>query len=213
MLGIAPRRRIDRLPLARPELMTSGMVEDTLLAHASGLRLLLGPADDREPPPVAAVAPLLQMLATQADRVLIDLGSVPTDFGRAAMQLAWEVWVVTSPDPVAAARAGTAIQAMEQAGVRPQKIGLLASQTSPEMTLGRAELEQATGRAVIFAVPAAPRACFEALRRGVPLVELAAELPTGQSLARIAATLAEQRSATLTQPVVQTEPAATAARS
>ena len=27
--------------------MTSGMVEDTLLAHASGLRLLLGPADDR----------------------------------------------------------------------------------------------------------------------------------------------------------------------
>ena len=101
---------------------------------------------------------------------------------------------------------------MEQAGVRPQKIGLLASQTSPEMTLGRAELEQATGRRS-FSRAGGAGARFEALRRGVPLVELAAELPTGQSLARIAATLAEQRSATLTQPVVQTEPAATAARS
>jgi pilus assembly protein CpaE len=190
LLGLPPRRQVDRLPLARPEVLTVRMVEDTLLDHPSGLRLLVGPGGDREPPPAAGAAALVDGLRQLAQVVVADLGGITDAFAQAALRQAHQVWVVTEPEPAAAERAGAVIAALEGWGVRPKKIGLVANQTSPAMRLGAAALAEATGRAVFAAIPAAPQACAEATRRGQVLLDLAPDLPTTRAIAALARAIA-----------------------
>jgi len=177
---------MDRLPLAHPEALTTPMVEDTLLSHGSGLRLLAGPAGTKDDPPVSGVGALLDRLRTLADVIVADLDPTPTGFGSGALRVADEVWLVAEPEPIAVGRAAALIEAMERWGMRPARISVIANQTSPEMTLGRVEILAATGREVGFAVPAMPKACAEAVRRGAPVVELAPELPGAQVLTGLA---------------------------
>jgi DNA-binding response OmpR family regulator len=46
VLGLQARRQVDRLPLTRPDVITTRMIEDTLLEHGSGSRLLVDLAPD-----------------------------------------------------------------------------------------------------------------------------------------------------------------------
>jgi pilus assembly protein CpaE len=189
VLGVPARRQVDRLPLTRPEVMTVGMIEETLLDHGSGLRLLVGPSGERDLPAIEGVTALLDGLRQLAKVVIADLGGIFDPFAQAVLKTAHQIWIVTEPEPVAVERAGALIQTLERWGVRPKKIGLAANQTSPVMRLGAAEIAQATGREVLAAIPAAPQACYEAARRGQALIDLAPGLPASQAIAAMASAI------------------------
>jgi Flp pilus assembly CpaE family ATPase len=165
------------------------MIEDTLLEHGSGLRLLVGPGGDREPPTIEGATALVEGLRQLARVVLADLGGIFDPFAQAVLRTAHQIWLVTEPEPTSVERAGALIQTLERWGIRPKKIGLVANQTSPVMRLGAAEIAQATGREVLVAIPSAPQACYEAVRRGQLLIELAPELPASQAVGALASTI------------------------
>lgn len=189
MLGVPARRQVDRLPLTRPEVLTVRMIEDTLIDHASGLRLLVGPSGDRELPPVAGATALLDGLRQLAKVVIADLGGIFDPFAQAVLHQAHQIWIVAEPEPSAVERAGALIQTLERWGVRPKKLGLVANQTSPVMRLGSAEIVQATGREILAAIPSAPQACYEAVRRGQALIDLAPDLPASRAIAALASAI------------------------
>lgn len=189
MLGIAARRQVDRLPLTRPDLLTPRMIEDTLLDHPSGLRLLVGPTGERELPSVESATALMEGLRLLCDVVLVDLDGLIDTFAQAALQSAHQVWVVTQPEPASLDRASAVVQTLERWGIRPKKIGLIASQTNPVMRAGATEIAQVTGRQILSAIPAAPQACYEATKRGEALIDLAPDLPTARAIAALAQTI------------------------
>jgi DNA-binding response OmpR family regulator len=188
-LGLAPRRRVDRLPLGRPEVMTRGMVDGTLVDHPSGLRLLLGPSGEQEAPAAAALRPLVDLLRTLAEVVILDVDGIGSVWGEAGLRAASRILVVTEPEPLSLDRAGAVIGLLEHHGVRPGRIEVVANQTHPTMTVGAAEIEERTGRAVGFALPAMAQACAEAVRRGQPLVRVAPHLPGTLTIQAIAAAI------------------------
>jgi Flp pilus assembly CpaE family ATPase len=165
------------------------MVEDTLLDHGSGVRLLVGPGGEREPATVEGAAAVVEGLRQLAQIVVADLGGIDDALAQAVLRTAHQIWVVTEPEPTSVDRAGAIIQTLERWGVRPKKIGLVANQTAPVMRLGGAEIAQSTGREVLAAIPAAPQACYEAVRRGQMLIELAPELPASRAIAALAGTI------------------------
>jgi pilus assembly protein CpaE len=199
LLGVPPRRRLDRLPLARPDVLTVEMVEDTLLAHPSGLRLLLGPTDN-EAPPGEGVAATIEGLRQLAQVVVADLDGVANVYSQATLAVADQVWVVTEPEPTAVDRTEAVIAALEQRRVRPHKIALIANQTSPTMRVKTTAIAERAGRPVVYAIPSFPQACAEAVRRQVPVIELAPKLLPNRVLASLAATVAAGRPTPVAAP-------------
>jgi CheY-like chemotaxis protein/MinD-like ATPase involved in chromosome partitioning or flagellar assembly len=186
VLGIPARRQMDRLPLMRPEVLTVRMIEDTLIDHGSGLRLLVGPSGDRELPTIEGVTALLDGLRQLAQVVIADLAGIFDPYSQAVLQKAHQIWIVAEPEPSSVERAGALIQTLERWGIRPKKLGLIANQTSPVMRLGSAEIVQATGREILAAIPSVPQACYEAVRRGQALIDLAPDLPASRAIAALA---------------------------
>jgi pilus assembly protein CpaE len=188
-LGVVARRQVDRLPMTRPDLMNTRMIEDTLLEHRSGLRLLIGPTGERELPSVEGASALLEGLRLLCQIVVVDLGGLTDPFAQAVFQKAHQVWVVTQPEAASVDRAGATIQTLERWGVRPKKIGLIANQTSPVMRAGASEIAHSTGREVLAAIPSVPQACYEAVKRGEALIDLAPDLPASRAILALANTI------------------------
>jgi CheY-like chemotaxis protein/MinD-like ATPase involved in chromosome partitioning or flagellar assembly len=185
VLGMAARRRMDRLPLSGARPFDATAVANTLLTHGSGLRVMFGPAGGQAPPTADGLIALWDILKAMAESVVIDLGSAVDAVGQVTLRLADRIWVVTTPEPASVERAAALIRVLEQWGVRPQKIDLLVNQTNSAMVMEVAEIAQQTERAVNFAIPAAPEACFEATRRGLTLVELDPRLPAARVLSSL----------------------------
>lgn len=95
-------------------------VLDAVFPHTSGLHLLLTPLDIREVEYVTpqAVRRIVSLLRQQYDVVLIDAGSHVTPVQAAAVELADEVVVVTTPDVLALRALRRIIQTWEDLGVR-----------------------------------------------------------------------------------------------
>lgn len=203
LLGIHPRRRIDRLPLTRPEVMTTTMVADTLIEHQSGVRVLLGPSGEQDLPPAAGVTAAIEGLRQTAPIVIADIAGPFDSYGKAALAAANQVWIVTEPELASVDRAAAIVALLEQLGVRPAAIHLIANQTAPEMSVPIAVIASRVGRPVIVALPTSGAACTEAVRRGAPVVDLAPDLPLSRRLRSLAEVIASGRSpsTSLAEPV------------
>jgi DNA-binding response OmpR family regulator len=211
VLGLTPRRQVDRLPLTRPDVITTRMIEDTLLEHGSGLRLLVGPSGERELPTPEGAAAVVEGLRQLAQVVIADLGVITDALAQAGLQHANQVWIVTEPETASVDRAGAVIQTLERWGIRPKKIALIANQTNPVMRLGAAEITQATGREVLAAIPSAPQGFYEAVRRGQPLIDLAPDLPASQAISALATAIGAKPNWFPTAPQIAVPAAAPAA--
>jgi len=202
LLGLQPRRRVDRLPLTRSEIMTTTMVADTLIDHESGVRVLLGPSGEQDLPPVAGVTAAIEGLRQTAPIVIADIAGPFDPYGRAALSSADQVWIVTEPELASVDRAAAIVALLEQLGIRPAAIHLIANQTAPEMSVPIAVISSRVGRPVIVALPASGAACTEAVRRGAPLIDLVPDLPMSRRLRSLAEVIASGRSpsTTLAEP-------------
>lgn len=180
LLGLPSRRRIDRIPLKRPEILTATMIENTLLDHPSGLKLLAGRINDASPVDETAANPLIEAIRRCAQFVLFDVDSAPTPVTRAACRVSSQIWVITEPEPVAVERAAALIGALEESGISSKRIGLIVNQTSPAMALTSEEIERTAGIKPTYVIQAMPNACYAATTRGATIVELAPQLPAAQ---------------------------------
>lgn len=190
LLGMTPRRRLDRLPLTNPDLFTPAMIENTLLAHASGLRLLAGRAREGGLVGDEVAHGLIEVIRRCADVVVLDVDEDPTAFTHAACRIASQTWIVTEPEPTSVERAASLVIQMDEGGIPGSRIGLVVNQTSPSMVMTASEIAAKVGIEPTHLLPAMPNACYAAAARGVPIIELAAQLPAAQAFAAFASAIA-----------------------
>lgn len=190
LLGISPRHRLDRVPPTRTDALSPSTIANALIVHASGLRLLAGRQRETAPIGDEAALSLLEALRRTADAVVVDAGADPTDLAVCACRIAGQAWVVTEPEPASVGRARALLELLEEQRVGRRRIGLLVNQTSAAMAMTVAEIEEKTGIAPQHVLPSMPNACYAAAARGVPIVDLAAQLPAAHAFAAFASAIA-----------------------
>src|SRR4051794_20009602 len=97
-LGLPARRRLDRIPLNKSEILTTAMIENTLLDHASGLRVLASRLREIGPVSDEGAEALVEAVRRCTDYLVIDADGDPHALTRAACRVSSQVWVVVEPE-------------------------------------------------------------------------------------------------------------------
>lgn len=132
--------------------LSAQAVADAVVAHESGLRLLLAPADVRD---IEAVTPrslreVIAVLRREYDLVVIDAGSHVTPVQATAVELADEVVVVATPDVLALRALRRAVSQWEGLGVRKESdLHVLLNRVSKQTTVSADTVRQLTRAPVI----------------------------------------------------------------
>jgi DNA-binding response OmpR family regulator len=190
LLGLGDGRFSERLSLENPETLTSTAVEGALIPHSSGLSILLGATTGSAPATAEGVLSLQRTLRALASMTVVDLDSAVDPFGQVTLRTADRIWIVTEPERASVERAQALHILLEHWGVPHQNVGLLVNQTHPDMVLEPAEIGQGVGRPVGCWIPCAAASAFEASRRGMPLIDVARDLPVATALSALAASFA-----------------------
>lgn len=127
--------------------LSARAVTDAVVLHASGVYLLLAPNDVRD---VEAVTPqalreVLAVLRQEFDLVILDVGSHVTPAQAAAVELADEVLMVTTPDVAALRGLRRTISQWEQLAVRKESdIRVLVNRVSRQSSVSPDAVRQLT---------------------------------------------------------------------
>ena len=100
LLDLQSHRSIADLASVAEGEVTVRSLDDTLYVHSTGLRVLLAPerGEDGEDISASAARQILGALKFQYDIVICDVGSVMTEAGAVAVEMASNVLIVTTPD-------------------------------------------------------------------------------------------------------------------
>ena len=140
--------------------ITARMVENALVGHVSGLRLLLAPIEQRSAPMAIAseqAEGVVRQLATLADVIALDLGS--------RLVLALE------PQRIAVSLMQALLAELEKAGVGPDKVvTVIVNHSASAASLSKGTIEGLLGRDVVIVIPPAPEVAFQASDQGTPII-------------------------------------------
>jgi pilus assembly protein CpaE len=170
LLDLQSHRSIADLASVAEGEVTVRSLDDTLYVHSSGLRVLLAPerGEDGEDISASAARQILGALKFQYDIVICDVGSVMTEAGAVAVEMASNVLVVTTPDVPAIRAANRLLRLWERLQIdTPARI--LLNRTSREH-----EIQPDFARRVLQApvldttLPSGFRDLEEALNTGHP---------------------------------------------
>lgn len=170
LLDLTHHRSVDDLVEVAQE-VTSRHLNDALYAHKSGLRILLPPPQgEHEADITAEVARgILGSIRTRFDLVVADVGSVVTDGGSMATELADEVLLVTTPDVLAMRSAARMVQLWERRRFRKDGITVMVNRASRDTEVQPDLIGRVLNLPVMNAsVPAAFRDLETAVNTGVP---------------------------------------------
>jgi pilus assembly protein CpaE len=153
------------------EEITQRSLDDTLYVHPSGLRVLLAPdrGEDAEDLGGTAARGILAALKFQYDLVLCDVGSVMTEAGAVAVEMANDAFVVTTPDVPALRAANRLLELWDRLRIRGGDARIILNRVSREQ-----EIQPEFARKVLAAplldttIPAGFRDLEPALNTGAP---------------------------------------------
>ena len=170
LLDLQSHRSIADLASVAEGEVTVRSLDDTLYVHTTGLRVLLAPerGEDGEDISASAARQILGALKFQYDIVICDVGSVMTEAGAVAVEMASTVLIVTTPDVPAIRAANRLLRLWERLQIdTPARI--LLNRTSREH-----EIQPDFARRVLQApvldatLPSGFRDLEEALNTGHP---------------------------------------------
>ena len=170
LLDLQSHRSIADLASVAEGEVTVRSLDDTLYVHSTGLRVLLAPerGEDGEDISASAARQILGALKFQYDIVICDVGSVMTEAGAVAVEMASTVLIVTTPDVPAIRAANRLLRLWERLQIdTPARI--LLNRTSREH-----EIQPDFARRVLQApvldatLPSGFRDLEEALNTGHP---------------------------------------------
>lgn len=155
--------------LAQINSLSPESLDQILLRHDSGLRLLPSPfLPPTQPPAGEAVAHLLGLLKLSFDTTVVDLGALD-DAGRAALSASDLVATVLAPEVASLQTMAATLRTVKAANVPDEKIVLVLNNVAPRPGLSAAAIEKALGRTLRANLPY-DEAQTQALGQGTPLV-------------------------------------------
>jgi pilus assembly protein CpaE len=185
-LDLAHRRSVADLIDVAAE-MSPRQIEDTVYRHSSGLRILLSPPEGEVAETVDTVTArrILGALKSYFDVVMVDVGTVVTEAGAVAVEMADEVLIVATPDVPALRAANRLLALWDRLQARDEDVRVVLNRVSKDQ-----EVQPDLVRKVVDAplmrttLPAAFRALEPALNTGLP--ERLADGPLRKAIAALA---------------------------
>jgi pilus assembly protein CpaE len=170
LLDLQSHRSIADLANVAEGEVTARSLDDTLYVHASGLRVLVAPerGEDGEDVSAGAARQILGALKFQYDIVVCDVGSVMTEAGAVAVEMASHALIVTTPD-VPAIRAANRLLRLWQRLQIDTPASVLLNRTSREHEIQPDFARRVLQAPVLHAVvPSGFRELEESLNTGQP---------------------------------------------
>ncbi len=170
LLDLTHHRSVDDLVEVAAE-VGSRHLNDALYAHRSGLRILLPPPQGEHEADITpeVARGILGAIRTRFDLVVADVGTVVTDGGSMATELADEVLLVVTPDVLAMRSAARLVQLWERRRYRKDGITVLVNRASRDTEVQPDLIGRVLKLPVMRAnVPAAFRDLEAAVNTGVP---------------------------------------------
>lgn len=170
LLDLSHHRSVDDLVEVAQE-VTSRHLGDALYAHRSGLRILLPPPQGEHEADISpeVARGILGAIRTRFDLVIADVGTVVTDGGSMATELADEVLLVVTPDVLALRAGARLVQLWERRRYRKDGISVLVNRASRDTEVQPDLVGRVLDLPVMRAtVPAAFRDLEAAVNTGVP---------------------------------------------
>ena len=184
MLNLALRNSWADLGQADAQEIEAALVEQVLLTHASGVRVLATPSRPEQSELITAekVARVLALLKEQFEYIVLDL---PHDFSEttlAGLDTADQIIAVLAPELASVRAMSSALDVFTHLDYPRERITLLLNATFERGALARKDIETALKQAIGLMVPFAPEAVIGAINRGVPPVVDLATKPIGVAL-------------------------------
>lgn len=170
LLDLTHHRSVDDLIEVAHE-VTSRHLNDALYAHPSGLRILLPPPQGEHEGDITpeVARGVLGAIRTRFDLVIADVGTVVTDGGSMATELADEVLLVVTPDVLAMRSGARLTQLWERRRYRKEGITVLVNRASRDTEVQPELISRVLDLPLMkAAVPAAFRDLEAAVNTGIP---------------------------------------------
>ncbi len=155
------------------------MVNQVLLTHPSGVRVLAAPPTPTQGEEIDAerVTHVLTLLRKQHSYIVFDLPHDFKDTTLVALDAAHQIVYLTAPDIASVHAASRALEVFEELGYPRSKIFLILNWTFQSRGLPRKDIEAALRHPIDLVIPFAPEPLVDAINTGMPPVSKQAEEP------------------------------------
>jgi DNA-binding response OmpR family regulator len=172
-LGISPANTIADLLEREPTAISQSVVEDSLIGHPSGIRILpaaQGPKSVQKELTLPHLEAILSNLETVAPYLILDMGSQLSPSAQQVLRRCNQVILVTEPDKVALTLTQRALDSLQALDVKGSRIGIVAvNRTRSASTLTKSTIESTLGSELLSLFTPAPELFAQAALEGVPV--------------------------------------------
>ena len=192
LLNLWPQTTVGDL-IPYKEDLTAELVEEVLMTHSSGVRVLLPPlafegAEQITPPLVTTV---LEILKGRYEFTIVDAGAHLDSIALAIMDASSRVVLVTTPEVPALHNLRRMLQLTEDLGYPREKVVILGNRFSAPWGIQAADVAESLGYPLSVTLPSEGRLVTEAANRGIPFVIDAPSSGPARALSELAELLVD----------------------
>lgn len=172
----------------RADLPEGDLIEQVLVSHTSGIRVLLSPArrEQAELITVDHVKRLLDLLAAQYDYLIVDCHSSYEQRMVSILQQANVVLVVVTPEIGPIMNAAHFLEIAEKLEIPKENVHIILNRVNSESGIAPGEVERGLHHQISFSLVSGGREVVQSVNRGTPLVLGQPNHPFSQQIFQIA---------------------------
>lgn len=171
-LGLSPVKTTADLLKRDPTTLSQGVIEDSLISHPSGIRVLAaaqGPSVQGEPT-LPHLQAMISNLEAVAQHLILDMGSQWSPAVQQVLTKCSQVILVTEPDKTALTLARRALDSLQALHVTGSRVGIVVvNRTRSASTPTRSTIESNLGSELLSLFTPAPELFAQAAAEGVPV--------------------------------------------
>jgi pilus assembly protein CpaE len=199
LLNLNPKNKsiVDLVP--ELDVGETDSLENFLISHSSGVRVLLGPPSPEQAELITAshAKRVLERLRAEHDLVVVDCPSSFNDTNLAVLDSADVILTVLSLEITSIKNMRLFIEVADQLGYGPGKLRLVLNRADSTLGIRVADVEHSIGRKVDHTIVSDGRSVVYALNRGVPFFLSNREAQVSQDVLRLANAVAGAAPATI----------------
>ncbi len=167
------------------------LLDQVLVPHASGIRILMSPYYPEEAELVQAshVKEVLTFLTETHDYVVVDCQATYDERTLTILESAHLILLVTTPEVGTIKNTSRFLELAEKLGLPDERIQVLVNRADSDVGVSVPEIERTLKHPVAFQLPSGGRTVVFSVNRGVPLILDKPNHPFSQQIATIAETL------------------------
>lgn len=171
LLNLWPEATLGEL-LPYADDLTPELVEDVLLTHPSGVRVLLPPTafEEAEKIDPSFVASIVDILKQRQKFIIVDVGSRLDSTALAILDSSFKIVMVTTPEVPALHNLRRMLQLAEDLGYPRDKVVILGNRFSAGWGIQGTDIAETLGYPISVTMPSDGRLVTQAANRGIPFV-------------------------------------------